>query len=128
MDKHQIYSEITETLGFVPKFVQTIPDEFLEQEWTLFKQFQLQEGVIPNKYRELIGIGISAAMKCHYCSYFHAANARLLGATEEEIQSAVHYAKHTTGWSTYMNGMQFDMDEFKREVQQVGTYLKERQG
>lgn len=126
MDKHQIYAEITEVLGIVPKFMQSIPESSLEMEWNLFKSLQLSEGTIPTKYRELIGVGISAATKCHYCTFFHTQVAKLHGATDEEIQSAVQYAKNSAGWSTYLNGMQVDFDEFKKEVHQIGTYLNEK--
>jgi alkylhydroperoxidase/carboxymuconolactone decarboxylase family protein YurZ len=42
--------------------------------------------------------------------------AKLNGATEAEIEDAVHFAKSTMGWSTYLNGMQMDYEQFKSEV------------
>ncbi|MFG3405457.1 carboxymuconolactone decarboxylase family protein [Streptomyces sp. NPDC048142] len=30
--------------------------------------------------------------KCRYCTLFHTEAAKLFGATDEEIQEAVHYA------------------------------------
>jgi AhpD family alkylhydroperoxidase len=102
----------------------TIPDYALEVEWTQFKKLQLEDGPIPNKYRELIGIGISAATKCRYCIYFHVAAAKLFGATDDEIQNAVHFAKQTAGWSTYVNGMQIEFEQFKKEVDQIIEHVK----
>ena len=46
--------------------------------------------------------------KCRYCTLFHTEAAKMFGATEEEIEEAVHYAKHTVGWSAYLNGTQQD--------------------
>jgi AhpD family alkylhydroperoxidase len=83
----------------------------------------LEESPIPAKYRELIGVAISAATKCHYCTYFHTEFAKLNGATEAEIEDAVHYAKSTAGWSTYVNGTQVNFDQFRKEVNHICEYV-----
>jgi AhpD family alkylhydroperoxidase len=127
MSRNQVYNEIKETLGLVPKFFQKIPDRSLELEWNLFKTLQLEPSPIPNKYRELIGLGIAATSKCRYCVLFHTEVAKLAGATEEEIEDAIHFAKASAGWSAYLNGYQIDYDEFKRELAQIVKYVKEHQ-
>ena len=127
MTKKQIYHEIEETLGLVPSFLKEIPEAQLELEWKLMKSVQMDDGPIPQKYRELIGIGIAATTKCRYCAFFHTEMAKLFGATEEEIESAVHYAKSSAGWSAYLNGLQFDFDEFKDEVRQACEHVREGQ-
>ena len=125
MSKVQIYEEIKETFGLVPTFFKAIPEASLELEWQLFKTLQLEESPIPNKYRELIGIAIAATSKCQYCTFFHTEIAKLHGATDEEIEDAVHFAKASAGWSAYLNGLQFDLSEFKDEVRQIGKYIQE---
>src|SRR5208337_4509245 len=108
-----IYKEMEDKFGLVPSFFKLIPDSSLEHEWELFKAVQLDDTAIPNKYKELIGVGLSSAIRCRYCSLFHTEMAKLNGATDQEIEEAVHYAKSSVGWSTYINGMQVDYDEFK---------------
>jgi len=127
MSKQEIYQEMKETLGLVPKFFQHVPENTLESEWNLFKQIQLEEGHIPNKYRELIGLGISAVTKCYYCAFYHTEAAKLFGATDEEIEEAVHYAKSSAGWSAYLNGLQFDLNEFRNEVRQIVRHVQSLQ-
>ncbi len=124
MKRQEIYNEIEQTLGLVPSFFKLVPDRSLELEWNLFKTLQLEDSPIPHKYRELIGVGISAVTKCKYCSYFHTEVAKLFGATNEEIEDAVHYAKSSAGWSAYLNGMQVDYDQFKNELDQSIKYIK----
>jgi len=121
--RNEVEAEIRETLGLVPSFFKEIPEDILDYEWTLFKRFELEETVIPNKYKELMGIALHSETKCHYCTLFHTEAARLFGATDEEIQEAVHYAKASLGWSAYVNGMQVDFDQFKDELGQIGQYL-----
>lgn len=119
----EVERDIEETLGLVPQFMRRIPDQFLDAEWTLFKELELGETLIPNKYKELIGVAVHSETKCRYCTLFHTEAAKLFGATDEEIQEAVHYAKHTVGWSTYLNGMQEDYDTFQQELQTMGEHL-----
>jgi AhpD family alkylhydroperoxidase len=112
-------------LGQVPSFFDHIPDRFLDQEWQLFRDLEFGDTLIPNKYKELIGVAVHSGTKCRYCTMFHTEAARLFGASDEELQEAVHYAKHTVGWSAYLNGMQQDFEEFQRELSQIGEHLSE---
>lgn len=119
----EVEAEIKETLGLVPSMFSRIPDELLDFEWELFKRLELGETLIPNKYKELMGIAIHSETKCQYCTLFHTEAARLFGATDEEIQEAVHFAKMSLGWSAYLNGIRQDLDQFADELRQIGEYL-----
>jgi len=127
MSRAEIEADVRETLGIVPGFISGLPDYLLESEWTSFKNLQLGETAIPNKYKELIGLGISAATRCKYCAYFHTEAAKLFGATEEEIQEASLVAKNTMGWSTYLNAVQYDYDIFVQEFDQIAAHVREQQ-
>ncbi|WP_267243873.1 carboxymuconolactone decarboxylase family protein [Streptomyces sp. PR69] len=122
-NRGEIESEIKETLGLVPAFFAEIPDSLLEAEWEIFKTLELGETLIPNKYKELIGLAIHSETKCRYCTLFHTEAAKMFGATDEEIQEAVHYAKNSLGWSAYLNGMRVDYDGFVQELNQIKDYL-----
>lgn len=121
----QVEKEMKEALGLVPSFFKRIPEDYLDFEWELFKRMQLGETLIPNKYKELMGVALHAETKCRYCTLFHTEAARLFGATEEEIQEAAHYAKMSLGWSAYLNGMQQDYDMFAEELERITNYIKE---
>ena len=125
--REQIYRDIESVFGLVPSMFKVVPDASLELEWQLFKRVQFDEGPIPNKYRELIGVAIAAATKCRYCSAYHTEVAKLNGATEAEIEDAVHYAKSSAGWSTYVNGLQLDFEQFKAEVLQACEHVRSAQ-
>ncbi|NLU66008.1 carboxymuconolactone decarboxylase family protein [Streptomyces sp. HNM0574] len=122
--RSEVEAEIKETLGLVPHFLAGIPDELLDYEWQIFQRIELGETLIPNKYKELMGVALHSETKCRYCLLFHTEAARLFGATEEEIQEAVHYAKNSLGWSAYINGMREDYDDFAQEVAQIKSYVE----
>jgi AhpD family alkylhydroperoxidase len=124
MSRAEVDADITATLGLVPEFFAAVPDAFIESEWQSFKQLMLGETAIPNKYKELIGIGVSGATRCRYCAYYHTEAARLFGATEEEINEAAMVAKTSMGWSTYLNALRFDYDTFVKEFDQITAYVR----
>ena len=122
--RQKVYDQIKGTLGSVPCFFKSIPDATLATEWNLMVKVQMGPGPIPNKYRELMGVAIAATTKCKYCTLFHTELAKLNGATDAEIEDAVHFAKSSAGWSTYLNGMQMDYDQFKKETRQIVSYVR----
>jgi AhpD family alkylhydroperoxidase len=128
MARAAIYKEIEAMFGLVPSMFKSVPDATLEYEWRLFKGVQFDPGAIPNKYRELIGVAISAVTRCRYCTFFHTMLAKLNGATDAEIEDALHYAKSSAGWSAYVNGLQLDWEQFKAEISQACDYVRSRQG
>ena len=124
MTLQEIYNEIEGMFGTVPSFIKAVPDSSLELQWNLMKRVQFEEGPIPNKYRELMGIAIAATTKCRYCAFYHTEVAKLNGATKEEIEDAVRYAQSSAGWSAWINGMQFDYAQFQSEILQVCEHVR----
>lgn len=124
MSRSDVEADIRETLGLVPSFFAAVPDTLIESEWTSMKTLELADTAIPNKYKELIGLAVSGATRCRYCAYFHTEAARLFGATDEEIAEAALMAKHTMGWSSYLNVLLPDYDAFCAEFDQIAEYVR----
>jgi AhpD family alkylhydroperoxidase len=124
MSRATVEAECREMLGLVPTFIAELPDYLVESEWQSFKALELSETAIPNKYKELIGLAVSGATRCRYCTYFHTEAAKLYGATDEEIRETALMAKHTMGWSTYLNTEQYDYNGFKAEFDQIAAHVK----
>jgi AhpD family alkylhydroperoxidase len=126
-DTREVRQDIEGTLGLVPDFFERVPDYLLPSEWHSFKSLQLSDQTaIPNKYKEMIGLAVSGATRCRYCVYFHTEAARLFGATEEEITETALIAKNTMGWSTYLNTLAFDYDEFVKEFDQIAAHVRDQ--
>jgi AhpD family alkylhydroperoxidase len=118
-ENKELWQEIEQTWGFVPDWFRSLPSETMAAEWRLLKNREVDDSPIPNKYRQLIGLAVSAQMQCPYSVAYHTEIARLCGATDDEIEDAVLMAKHAAGWGCYLQGMQTDLDTFKREVREV---------
>ena len=84
----RIESDIVETLGQVPDFFASMPDETLEREWAEWKTFQLGDTALTAREKHLIGLGVAAATHCPYCTYFHRAAAGMMGATDAQLEEA----------------------------------------
>ncbi len=120
----KIREEIKQAFGKVPGWVNEMPPSALEGFWLTMRDFQLGETTIPNKYKELIGLAVSGATRCKYCALFHTEAAKLFGATDEEIREAALMAAHTMSASTFVNAMQIDYDDFRRETLEAIAYVR----
>ena len=97
-------------------FNSVYPESILKSADTYFKaQMGLyKEGVIPEKEAHLVALGTSAAIKCQYCIPYHISELKRLGATENEVKTAVHIAADIMKMSTLFYGNEFDLEAFKK--------------
>jgi AhpD family alkylhydroperoxidase len=117
--------ELEQTFGFVPSFALTTTPIGLRAWWTNIRDFQLSDKTaLDGKTKELIGLGVSAQIPCHYCVLFHTEAARLNGATEDEIQEAIFMASVTRQGSTILNGSMLDTGVFDKELTKIVNFLK----
>jgi AhpD family alkylhydroperoxidase len=123
----QMYREVEEMLGRVPEWIKKMPDEVVTSFWSLYRNFDLGETKIPNKYKELIGLAVSGATRCKYCTFFHTEAARLFGATEDEIAEAAAMGGLTMMASTFINAEQLDYEAFRNETREIVKYVRAHQ-
>lgn len=130
-DVSETYQDVQKNLGLVPSFLKKYPKEGVAAAWDEMKLVQLNpKSAIPNKYKELIGMGVAAQIPCEYCEYFHTKAATKNGATERERNEALAIASLTRHWSTIFYGMQVDQATFKKEfsdMMAMSQQIAERQ-
>ena len=92
------------------------PESILKSSATYFKaQMGLyKEGAIAEKEAHLVALGTSAVIKCQYCIPYHIAELKRLGASEDEIKTAVLIAADIMKMSTLFYGNEFDLEAFKK--------------
>jgi AhpD family alkylhydroperoxidase len=121
--------DIEQTLGSVPTFLRRYPPAALPGAWLEFKTIQLGANTaIPPKYKELLGLAVSAQIPCRYCIYFHTQGAKANGATQAELDEAIALAALTRHWSTFVNGLQLDEKTFRKEVDGIFKHMKKTPG
>jgi len=84
-------------------------DAYFKAQMGLYK-----EGAIAEKEAHLVALGTSAAVKCQYCIPYHIAELKRLGASEDEIKTAVLIAADIMKMSTLFYGNEFDLEAFKK--------------
>ena len=103
-----------------PKFFEdTYPEHALKAALEARGVLEGEQAALDKKTRELIALGVAAQIPCSYCVYAHTKNARAAGASEAEIREAVATAATTPQWSTVLNGMGYDLEAFKAEVNKM---------
>ncbi len=125
-NREEALREIKEMFGLVPEWLRQVPESALPGLWGQMSQFYLAETTIPNKYKELIGIGVSGATRCRYCALFHTELARMFGATDEEIAEASMMGAMSMNASTFVNAQQIDYEQFRKETLQAVKYVKNK--
>lgn len=100
-------------------FSETYPEHALQSALEARSALDGEEAALDAKTRALIGIAVAAQIPCAYCSYAHTIEARAAGASEAEIRESVAVAAQVRHWSTVLNGMQYDLDAFKSEYDEL---------
>ena len=119
-------AEMTKMLGTIPIMFKVLPSYLRASAWEWFKATQSPDSAIPAKYSELISLGVASQIPCDYCVYAHTTKAKMLGATDAEIQQAVASAAVTRHWSTILNGADVPIEKFKKEWDGILAYVKKQ--
>ena len=119
-------AEMEATFGTVPIMMKVYPDHLRAGAWEWFKASQSPNAAIPAKYTELISLGVASQIPCDYCVYAHTTMAKMLGATDAEIQEAVASAANTRHWSTVLNGANVPLEEFQKEWDGILAHIKKQ--
>jgi len=127
MNRQDVNRELTQIFGAVPGFLTAVPEPQIGPLWESMRKLQLEPGVIPAKYQQLIMLGVSTYAKCKYCTDFHTEVARTLGTTKDEITETALLVGHTAHWSNFVGGIQYDFEQFKREVRQACSFMAQQQ-
>lgn len=117
-------TDIEETLGIVPGYMDALPEQELVNEWPNLKRFLFGETEIDPKTREFVGLAMAAAIGCEYCRHFHRGAAQLHGATEEELSELSFLASYTPRYSAMIQAQDYDVDVFKEEVEEIAAHLQ----
>jgi AhpD family alkylhydroperoxidase len=119
-------ADIAATLGPNAPENWVYPDAFVASTWAQQRAWLIDNNAtIPPKYRALIGLAVSSQIPCQYCIYADASDARVFGATEEEIKEAIMFAGLTRLGSTVMNGNQVNFEEFKAAIDAGAAAMRE---
>jgi AhpD family alkylhydroperoxidase len=109
-----------------PPFFKAIePQAAVGAAWQDYMAVFNPNGALDGKTKELIGLAVAAQIPCEYCVYGHKLGAKRAGATDAQIQEAIAASALVRKMSTELNGNQYDMAEFKRQIDAVYSVAKQ---
>jgi AhpD family alkylhydroperoxidase len=109
-----------------PPFFKAIePQGAVGAAWQDYMAVFNPNGALDGKTKELIGLAVAAQIPCDYCVYGHKLGAKRAGATDAQIQEAIAASALVRKMSTELNGNQYDMAEFKRQIDAVYSVAKQ---
>jgi AhpD family alkylhydroperoxidase len=121
-------SEIEGMLGRVPSWIEGLSDPAADHSWGIVRDLELSETALQPRDKALIGVGVAAALQCQYCTHFHTEQAKVDGASDEQITEAVNLASTIRYFSTVLHGAQVDYNEFVDETAGIVEHVKSQQG
>ena len=123
---NETVTEIEDTFGIMPGYLEALPEQDLVNEWPNLKRFMFGAGEIDPKQRELIGLAVAGAIGCGFCRHFHKGAAQLHGATDEELAELSFIASYTPRYSAMIQAQDYDFNQFKQEVETIAGHLQEQ--
>jgi len=90
-DKSEIARRFLDTRARLNAHVEKA-DNFLVKRYYNLDHNTYLEGAIPAKFKELMGLVVSAGLRCDDCVNYHIIQAYRLGATHDEQQEALNVA------------------------------------
>ena len=67
-----------------------------------------------------------AATKCPYCQTYHREVAKMLGATEQELQELAVVVAGSAFWSNILHVENYDYNTFVKELHEIGEYMSKQ--
>jgi AhpD family alkylhydroperoxidase len=118
-------SDLESTFGFVPEFTQHLTDAALPGAWVETKALYFNPNtLLEPKLKDLICLAIAVQMPSDKLEYWGHLSCQANQATDQEQDEAVIMSALTRQWSTVLNGLMLDKDQFKKEVDKVMAYVK----
>jgi AhpD family alkylhydroperoxidase len=108
-----------------PPFLKAVaPQAAVSSAWQEWMTVFNPKGALDGRTKELIGLAVAAQIPCQYCVYAHTLGAKHAGATDEQIKEAVAASALVRKMSTELNGNQYDMAEFKKQIDAAYAAMK----
>jgi len=109
----QVFDEIQDTFGMVPNFFKAqaaVDPEWLEVNWKREKLIMLADGALDRKTKEIIALVVSMVNQCEYCSLAHESMARMVGASQEEINEVKKVVELFSSFNIIADSLQIPCD------------------
>ena len=116
-------SSIEEAFGFVPRWLDEMPDVVLDQYWANHL-WLCGDSALSVREKMLVAFGAAAAIHCNYRTPFHTAQLQLAGKTDEQLREAAWIVQNVVGTSAYLNGVRYDKEDFKDELDRLVEHRK----
>jgi AhpD family alkylhydroperoxidase len=100
------------------------PQAAIGPAWQEYMAVFNPKGALDGKTKELIALAVAAQIPCDYCVYGHTVGAKHAGATDEQIKEAIAAAGQVRKMSTELNGNQYDMAAFKKQIDAAYAAMK----
>jgi AhpD family alkylhydroperoxidase len=126
MTQDEIYADVKQAFGLVPEFIKRIPNSTLEYDWGTIKALLFSDTALPIKDKHLMCLAVAASQQDLYCVYFFRGAAKLVGASEEELNEAGRLGMLIAGFGTLFASTGLTHEEFRQENDMAFEYMRQQ--
>jgi len=123
MTRLEIVAQVQQAFGFVPGWMDAMPDAVLDQYWATLS-WVLSDTKLAGRDKALVAFGAASAAHCSYWIPFHTAQLALNGLSDESIKEAGWVVQSVTGASAYLYSVGYSGETFKQEVDKAVEHIK----
>lgn len=121
--RHENLREIAQAFGFIPGWLNEMPDAVLDQYWTNHV-WVCNDTALSGREKALIAFGAAAAIQCKYRTPFHTEQLKLFGLDSEQVKEASWVAQNVAGASMYLHGIRYAPETFEKELEMLVEFRK----
>ena len=111
-----IRAQALDAFGAALPEIENYPDSMLQGAWAWMNDVEDGDGALDPKTMQLIALAVAAQVPCQYCTHYHRAAAKSLGATDQELAEAAAIAGYVRNWSAVLYGTGTDIAAYKDMV------------
>lgn len=123
--REQNLNQVQELAGFIPGFIAQTPDLQLDIDNKRWFGFMFSDTALNMADKAIICLAAAAAISSPYGVYFARKYAKSTGWTDEQLYDAVLLARDIRYYTPWMHGKEYDLDQFKQEVDKFTDRLQQ---
>jgi AhpD family alkylhydroperoxidase len=112
----EIRQAARDAFGVALPDIENYPDSMVAGAWAWMSDVEDGKGALDPKTMQLIGLAVASQIPCEYCTYYHRAAAKSLGASDQEIAEAAAMAGYVRNWSAVLYGTGADVEAYHAMV------------
>ena len=124
MNYEETLKDIEKTLGTVPVFMRTLPEDFIIREWPLFKIYNSEKKKMLIRYRERLDLAAIESTRCPYCILFNKGFSQMIDIEDDGLAETTFLNNYVDRFSDVVHVQCSEYDKPRKKSENAREYLR----